>query len=164
MNLNWLVGFIEGEGNFGFTVGKRKSYKIGWQISPIFKLGLVRNDRNVLEKIKVFLKSHDIISHSLQDVEPHHTWSKNASEQTHLRITRIKSCQKLAKLIFPLLESKKKKEVKLWLRGIEKIDKGHHLRKKGFLEIMEIVDELHSLRKQRKPVRYNKKFFGKLFI
>jgi hypothetical protein len=46
-----ITGFTMGEGSFYIIIRKNKSHKIGYQISPAFKVNLHKKDYKILQKI-----------------------------------------------------------------------------------------------------------------
>ena len=59
MNNDWLVGFIEGEGNFHINLAKHfktSTWKYPFEFYPIlqFRIFLREDDKEVLEQIKTF--------------------------------------------------------------------------------------------------------------
>ena len=52
MDDNWLIGFIEGEGNFTIGMYRSKTHKSGFAVAPMFVIGLDLKDKLLLEKIK----------------------------------------------------------------------------------------------------------------
>jgi len=60
-NLNpWFVtGFVDGDASFTVSIAKKKS-GIGWKIQPIFTIGLVPKDLDLLVQIQVFFKTGKI--------------------------------------------------------------------------------------------------------
>lgn len=54
-NLDWLIGFFEGDGTFIIQLKPNKSHKIGYQVVLKFEIYQSNIDRNILEAIRLFL-------------------------------------------------------------------------------------------------------------
>lgn len=158
INLDWFIGFLEGEGTFGVLI-KKGYYTLGYYMQPKFKINLMEDDKKVLFEIWIFLKKNGIIFPKPYPIKIHKSWSENASGQYVLISLNSQACLKLYNLINGRLHTKKKREIEIWEKIVRGIIDNKHLTKKGFVDLMEFVDELRSLRKSRNKVIYNQEYF-----
>jgi len=52
---NWLVGFVEGEGNFLIKISKSNTTKLGYQVLLVFQIGLHSRDSLLLKNLVEYL-------------------------------------------------------------------------------------------------------------
>lgn len=161
MNIDWFVGFLEGEGCFAIHIKRSYYHKIGWMLQPSFKINITEG-KNVLIKLKNFLKSIDINSNKIREVKEE-SWGKRAKSQSLLQITDMPSLHKLINIITPLMQTKKREEAIIFKEILIKIEGKNHLNKQGFIETMELVDKLRNLRTSRSKIKYTKEYFSKIF-
>ena len=55
LEAQWIVGFVDGEGNFNCSFRKRKDYSMPWKISLCFNVS--QKDKVILTLFKRHLKS-----------------------------------------------------------------------------------------------------------
>jgi len=163
INFDWFTGFAESEGTFSFCIC-RTNYTIGWRIQPYFKVNVAESDRTALEKLQAFLLSHNIIAH-LNFNPKHKRWSRNASNQYRLDIYRLDNCIKLANILLKRIHlPTKKRQVEIWAKILKQLKEKHPLNnREKFLQIIEEIDNLNSLRKSRGRRKYSKLFFERLW-
>lgn len=167
MNLDWFVGFMEGEASFGASPCRRKTgFRLGWTFSVKFKINLAEHDREVLYESKKFLEAYGIIA-NIYYITPHKEWSQNASPQYILQVSGAKNCIKIFKLVFPKLELKRrKKQIKAWGEALLLIyeTRGYHKRtKKDFIKIMEKIDEMRRHTHSHRQIKFTSSYFRKLW-
>lgn len=144
MNLDWLVGFIEGEGCFSTSIYKDKTGTSlsGIYICPSFQLAVNVKDKEVIKKIQKFLKQRDINSHvRLRQC--------NNSKQVCLDISSLKNCIKFANLINNKLESNKRLDFDVWNEILITMRNKKHFSRKGIKHIWNLRSQIKK-RKGRK--------------
>ena len=125
---DWLKGFTDGEGSFYFTISKSKDYRVGYQVRAIFNLRQY-NEEGLLGKINknYFNEVGRVDSGGL----------------------KIESLKGLKEYVIPLytpdilngemgLMTRKRRDFRLWIRGIRLIERGEHLNKEGLEMIRSI--------------------------
>jgi len=113
MDLNWLLGFIEGEGCFNLSFHIRNNY-----VYRFVEFQLAQGEREVLEKVKDLLASQNIQSH-IYDV-PNYSSSRGGQGSWHLTISKHSDLIKLVKLLESLeWHSKKRMSFEKWKRGLD---------------------------------------------
>lgn len=153
VDLNWLLGFIEGEGCFTIGLTRNKSAQFGYQIQPSFVIKLTLSEEQVLEEIKHTLGVGRTYYES--SALSRNKGMKNANDCVSLRITKLKELEKLIDMLDPLffVSSAKRADFNVWRDCIKLIQKGDHRKKEGFLRIAEMRDKLHK-RKQWNKKNY----------
>jgi len=132
MNLDWLLGFIEGEGCFsiGFHTGASTTYAV--LVSPHFSMSQKFN--GALEEIQNFFHSRDIAC----------PINASRTENFVMSINGISGCQKLAELLAPLKwHTRKRDDFETWLKCIEIIKRGEHLTKDGVLKLWDLSKNMN---------------------
>ena len=147
MSKEWLVGFIEGEGNFHVALSKNHktlSWKYPFEFYPIlqFRIFLREDDHAVLEKIKSFLGFGKIYKRNL---EYSRKKGINSRDQHVFYVTSIKDLLKLRDILLSTtFHTKKKRDMNTFFRIVEiKRSKGHLL-KEGYDEIMGLVRNING--------------------
>lgn len=108
MDLNWFVGFVEGEGNFNLSFHIRNDY-----VYRIAQFQLAQSEKEVLEEVKDLLTSLNIQSHVYNAPN---RWSGGYI----LSISKQSDLIKLAKLLEPLeWHSRKRVSFEKWKRGLD---------------------------------------------
>lgn len=93
-NLSFIIGFIDAEGSFSVYMRKDPRYSQGWQIKPVFAIGLHLNDVLLLEDICTFLGVGRIYK---------------TKDSVHLRVESLEGVNKLIKILDnnPFISQKK---------------------------------------------------------
>lgn len=157
ITLDWLSGFIDGEGCFNFLVTPSK-FGIGYYVSPQFVLNGVCDEVDYLINVKKFLEECDIVSNKIRIVR-YEQWGEMARTQCILTITKNKTCKKLCALLRDKLHTHKGKELGLWEQGIDMIMAGKHKTIEGFLNVIDILEQLQTFRSPRRQRKYTKNYF-----
>ena len=159
MNLDWVTGFIEGEGCFSILFIKAKSNKLGYQIKPMFAIKLVESEVDVLKEIRLFFNNIGNIYFE-SNSSGRAKRMKNANDSFSFRISRLEEIKELVKKMSGanFVSKEKERDFKKWCKCIEIIDKKEHLSKVGFLKIAKLRESMHK-RKQ-----YNKQTFCQIRI
>ena len=100
MNIEWLSGFVSGEGCFTFVITKTAS-------CPLFTMTLHIKDLDLLQKIQIFLKVGKI-----------HV-NKSPYNSCTLQVGGEDDCKKISILFDKRLKGSKELDFKIWKEGIE---------------------------------------------
>lgn len=121
----FITGFVDGEGCFSCSVLKSRSYKLGWEIQPIFQIKLHIKDYLILLRIK----------ESLGGIG---TLTTNKSVCVY-RVRKLNELIELVKIfdIYPLI-SRKKGDYILFKKIISIIQMKEHLTLQGLQKIINI--------------------------
>lgn len=52
--VNWIVGFVDGEGCFSISIFKNRTTRSGWQVLPEFVVTQGEKSLSALEEVKTF--------------------------------------------------------------------------------------------------------------
>jgi hypothetical protein len=132
---DWIVGFVDGEGCFSFSLIKNDSLKFGYQIQGEFTVVQHKRDIQLLHKIKDHFKCGSV--------------AINHGNRYHYR---VKNLEHFLTIIIPFFEKNRLQTIKsLQLPVFKEIclllkDK-HHYTKEGFEEIKLLVKKLSDLKK-----------------
>ena len=153
---DWLIGFIEGEGNFNVSLArgfKTKNWTYPFEYYPIlqFRIFLREDDLAVLEKIKNTFKIGKIYK---KNYEYSRRKGINSRDQYAYYITSIKELLLLKDLLFSCeFHTKKKKDMECFFRILElKISK-KHLTEEGYNEILNLARNLNSKNREKFRVK-----------
>ena len=124
MNISFIIGFIDAEGSFSIYMRESSRYSQGWQVKPVFSIGLHLNDLLLLENINAFLGIGRIYKRT---------------DSVHLRIETLDGINKLIKLLGnnPFI-SQKRADFELFIKAVEIINQGGHLTREGLEKIVAI--------------------------
>lgn len=127
-SIDWLKGFTDGEGSFYFTISKSKDYRGGYQARAIFNIRQY-NEEGLLRKIneKYFNGGGRVDSGGL----------------------KIESLKGIMEHVIPLyaqdmlkgemgLMTRKRRDYRLWVKGVRLIERGRHLDREGLEMIRSI--------------------------
>ena len=133
MNLDWVGGFIEGNGSFSIGFIKSSSTKLKYQIKPVFVLKIPKSEMAVLEKVRGFFGGIGNIYYDM-------------GENVSFRVTKLDEVKNIVNLLknARFVSENKKRDFENWVRCIRLIEKKEHLTKDGFLKIALIRDAIHK--------------------
>ena len=150
MNVNWLLGFIEGEGNFYINFGVRRKI-----ISPKLMFQILLAERPVLNIIQTFLATQEIKA-NIYIVRTKRRYGnlKNRPriQKDHwlLQIAELSSIHKLIELLSPLAwYSDKLSSFKGWKEAL-KLAYPRPCTKDRIIKIAEIAEYLGSTNKGKR--------------
>ena len=154
MNINWIIGFIEGEGNFSILFSKSKTSNMGYQISPSFAIKLVESEREILEKIRDFFDGIGNI-YNESNRGSREKGMKNAKDSVSFRVTKLDEIKKIIEKLKEgnFVSPAKYSDFENWCKCVEIIERKEHLTREGFLKIAMIRDKIH------KRTQWNKQNF-----
>ena len=127
----WIVGFIDGEGCFHIGISKHSDMKIGFQILP--ELTVVQHQRDI-----------DLL-YELRSTMNCGVVRRNHGDRFCWRVRNLKN---LSEVIIPFfnkypLRSKKNLEYLKFRKVVLMMQKGEHLTKDGFQQILKIASEMN---------------------
>jgi len=149
-----LAGFLEGDMCINSGVNRHPLSKIDYSINP--HITVAQKFSNILEFIKAYLEIKGINSTLIK-------YKKTKKNYYMLSIYGLENVKKFLNLIFPYMLGSKKLQAHILLEEIiPRIEKGFHLTKEGFFEIMGYVDKMNELKGGRRG-KYNQKYFSKIW-
>jgi len=152
MDINWLLGFIEGEGCFTIMLGLSKSYRFGISLSPTFCITLNHKDKEVIYKIKEFIGAGNISEISNQK---YRNKGKNYQDCIRIQLCGYISCNKLKKRLEKReWHTKKKNDFDTWCKFIDMFEKKEHLNLAGIKKILKLREKM-NLRGNELKRNYN---------
>lgn len=139
INPNWLLGFVEGEGTFGYK------YTV-----PYFQIAQNTKDKRLLNNISVFFS--DLIKHNSSNEGPFNM-SKTLNKKTNVLSYTIQDLEILYNYIIPFFsnmkfKTRKKFDYEMWVIAI-------NIRLKGYNLIREGKDILYRISKSTNKYRYS---------
>ena len=130
LDVNWLVGFVDGEGCFHVSINKMKSMKLGWQVLPEFRIVQHERDINLLWRIKNTLGCGIVTT--------------NHGNRKELRVRGLENLNKIVKFFgLNKLQTKKQADFDLFRRVIVMMNEKKHLSSEGLIEIAEIASQMN---------------------
>ena len=139
---SYISGYVDGEGSFCVSMRPRKGNIVGWEVIASFSVSQNEDRSEVLDLIRDYFKCGFI--------------RRNVSDKTLKYETR--SLSDLVTKIIPHfekypLQSGKHKDFDIFKKVCHKMRRGEHLRKKGLIEIAELVSVMNPSGRRL----YNKK-------
>ena len=132
---DWIVGFVDGEGCFSFSVIKNDGLRFGFQIQGEFTVVQHKREIQLLHKLKDHFKCGSVaINHG----DRYHWRVKNLNDFLNIIIPyfekyTLQTCKKFQLPVF--------KDICLRLQAKQ------HLTQTGFDEVKELVKKLSNLKK-----------------
>lgn len=135
INTKWLIGFIEGEGNFICLVRKNPTHLIGFAVTLSFSLPQHSRDLDLMLKIQEFLG-----------------WGKiyEIDSYVHLTITRRSEINNLINILKGELRGTKKLDFEDFVKIQEIVNKDLHKTKEGLAQIIKIKNSMNRGRDVKK--------------
>lgn len=135
----WISGFIDGEGCFHIGISKHNDLRIGYQILP--ELTVVQHKRDL-----------DLL-HELRSTMNCGVVRRNHGDRF---CWRVRNLQNLSEVIIPFfdkhpLRSKKYVDFLKFRKVVMKMQKGEHLTKDGFQQIVKIASKMNRCQSKMKP-------------
>jgi hypothetical protein len=131
--LNWLSGFIDGEGCFQITCRRRvRNGRINIAMSPEFRIELHKRDEETLHEIQQEL--------GIGKVKPIRTRGHRT-----LLIAGTNNCYKLMNILSHVtFRTKKKQDFLIWKKAVELFKRGTMRTYEGKLQLAHLKDLLNS--------------------
>lgn len=140
MSLDWLLGFIEGEGCFSIAVSQSPNARFSFKAQPHFELTIVID--SALKAIQRLLDSYGINLHYREDKRSH--YNKNQQDCGRIMLSSIPQCRALAELLTPLKwHTKKHSDFLKWKQCIELLESEASHNKDKFMELLQIRDTMN---------------------
>ena len=146
MSKEWLVGFIEGEGNFHVQLSKGHSFldKKGLKYYPVpqFRIMLTEEDGPLLIKIKDFVGFGKIYRKNNQYIRDKGT---NAKDELYWVVSSLSELMKLEDLLNGVVfHSKKRIDKETFFKIVQLKHLKEHLTKDGHDAIVELANSMNS--------------------
>jgi len=144
VDLNWAMGFIEGEGCFGILL-KERTLKNGLRLLKVtctISVSIVEKDKRAVYFLKRLFKGN------IQKRKKEYWENKNfpnVQDQIQWRICNMEDCKNFSKIIKNYkFKTSKGNKYKLWNKVVTLIDKKEHLTKEGILKILELREKMNE--------------------
>ena len=147
INIGWVVGFVDGEGCFslGFVRQSnrqekdriRKGYRTGYQVFYEFAVTQGESSLRSLRTLKDFFGVGALYHNKRYD-----------NHREHLFRYTVRRRDDLLKVIIPFfekyqLQTSKRKNFELFVRGMREIEKGNHLTTRGIIRIARMCERMN---------------------
>jgi len=139
-DIGWIVGFVDGEGCFSISIFKNKTTKSGLQVFPEFVVTQGEKSLNSLKFIEMFFGCGKIFINHRKD-----------NHNENLYRFCVRNIKDLSEKIIPFFETNQLKTAKI--KDFEAFKKvvflmlnKEHLTQKGFDKIIDIKQNLKTLR------------------
>ena len=135
LSVDWIVGFVDGEGCFSFSLIKNDRLKFGYQIQGEFTVVQHKRDIQLLYKLKEFFKCGSV--------------TVNHGERYHFR---VKNLNHFLTIIIPFfekhsLQTNKRFQLPVFKEICVRLNNRDHFNETGFAEIQTLVKKLSDLKK-----------------
>lgn len=132
---DWIVGFVDGEGCFSFSLIRNNSLRSGFQIQGEFTVVQHKRDIQLLYKLKDYFKCGSV--------------SVNHGERYHYR---VKNLNHFLTIIIPFfekypLQTNKRFQLPVFKEICELLYCKKHLTETGFEEVQLLVKKLSALKR-----------------
>ena len=141
LDVEWIVGFVDGEGCFHIGINKITGMTLGWQVLPEFRVVQHERDEQVLERIKKYFGFGKV--------------TINRKDKHGIRKEfRVRGLENLNKLVgffkeHPFETESKRDSFKIFSEIIEMMNKKQHLTRDGLNKIANLVSKMNRQPKLR---------------
>lgn len=135
----YITGYVDGEGCFTVTFNRKPKALLGWEFRPSFSVSQNEDRRQVLDIIQKYFGCGYIRRDYADKTVKYEVRDHN--DLMHKIIPHFER--------FPLLSSKQK-DFKLFEKICELVNRGIHLRKDGFIEIIHLAYQMNGSGKRRR--------------
>ena len=131
LDINWIVGFVDGEGCFHISINKLDKMSLGWQVLPEFRIVQSENNEQVLYKIQEYFGFGKV--------------TLNREDRHGIRKEyRVRGLQNLNKLTlffqnYPLQTKTKKQSFEIFSKVIKMMNNKEHLTQEGLNKIANMI-------------------------
>ena len=131
LDIDWVVGFVDGEGCFYVGIYEHPEMKVGYQVLPEFRVVQHRRDIQILYALKRFFRCGVV--------------RQNHDDRYEFRIRKHECLMKVVDFFqrHPL-KTKKNVDFRKFARIVRKMAEGRHLTEEGFKEIVRIAMSMDS--------------------
>ena len=135
----YITGYVDGEGCFTVTFNQKEKALLGWELRPSFSVSQNEDRRQVLDIIKEYFGC-GYIRRDYHDK----TVKFEVRDHNDLMLKIIPHFEK-----FPLLSSKQN-DFELFRKICKMIGQDMHLRKSGYVEILNLAYQMNGSGKRRR--------------
>ena len=137
LEVNWIVGFTDGEGCFSVSVFGNKTSSLGWQVFPEFAITQGEKSLKTLRQIKQFFGCGNIFVNRRKD-----------NHREHLYRYCVRSIPDLIDTIIPFfhkqsLRTFKQNDFLLFVQALDLIQQRKHLTGNGLKKIAVIASKMN---------------------
>ena len=146
---NYIVGFVDGEGCFSVTCGKRSDCRVGYEIKAAFEMEVVMDDYPVMRRIYEGLGKPGQLYSS--------QFKRYPNWKPHCKI-KVSNLKDITEKIIPFfqkypLQSKKRKSFKIFCKIVTMILQKKHLQLKYAQQIVKLRDTMNPTGKGNRKYR-----------
>ena|SRR3989338_2241920 len=129
-DVNWIVGFVDGEGCFHVALNKLQEMTLGYQVLPEFRVVQHQRDESVLYSLKIFFGFGSIV--------------RNHGDRKEFRVRGLENLNKLVQFFGKnTLRTSKQKNFLIFAEIIDMMNNGQHLTKEGLTKIAELASKMN---------------------
>jgi len=162
MNEYWLTGFWEADGSVTIYPHKHKDSPSGFYWRCYFSITQAENAKDVLYKMKDYLRSVGIRSFFSLCAKG----TESCQTKYRICIKNTDDVVKFINLIKPHIETEKRvKQIELAEKAAKIIQYKEHLLESGFNKLIDIMDECREYRNlsSKTNAKYSREYFEKLW-
>ena len=127
----WVVGFVDGEGNFTIGVRRSPTVKIGFQVIPEFRVVQHMRDIDILHALKRFFGFGRVC--------------RNHDDRWEYRVRRLEQVREIARFFSEhQLKTKKRIDARKFAEVLRLMDEGRHLTDPGLKEIVKLAASMST--------------------
>ena len=133
----WIVGFVDGEGCFCISINKNSTSRLGWQVMPEFVVTQGEKSLKTLVNIQKFFGCGRVFVNRHHDNHKENLWRYC-----------VRSLKDLREKIIPFfgnhpLQTSKKESFKNFVKVLDLIEKGEHLKLSGIKRIAKLSQKIN---------------------
>jgi len=131
LDLNWIAGFVDGEGCFHVAINKQPEMTLGWQVLPEFRVVQHQRDEQILHRIRSVFDCGQVVV--------------NNGNRKEFRVRGLENLNKIVKFFqqHPL-QTKKHKDFETFATIIEMMNVREHLTFEGLEKIARLTATMNT--------------------
>ena len=129
-SVEWISGFVDGEGCFHVALNKQPNMSLGWQVLPEFRIVQHKRDEQILHRIRDTLGCGRIVI--------------NHGDRLELRVRGMENLTKIVKFFqqHPL-QTSKKRNFEIFAKIISLMQEKKHLSEEGMQLIANLASQMN---------------------
>lgn len=147
-----LAGVWDGTGTITVRVGKNDRYRLGYQFSPLIEAYIPSHQEALLGKFDAYCETQGV------NVKFNEKPNEQSST-TAIQIVKHDSIERFLEPLMPWLVGQQWPATILLEGLLPELEAGTHKTKNGFVELMELADELRASNRQGPEPKYDQEYF-----
>ena len=130
LDVNWIVGFVDGEGCFHVAINKQQKMTLGWQVLPEFRVVQHKRDEKLLYRLKSYFGFGEV--------------TVNHDDRKEFRIRGLENLNKIVEFFKNNpLQTSKERNFEIFSEIIGMMNNKEHLSEEGLHRIAKLAAKMN---------------------